>query len=433
MHHHQSIIFRREYQQLKDILQRSTELLAPLGSYNGADMKWRLYNKKVIDFGAVQKESDIIKYQGRGHDLVGFDEITHFSENQFRWLIAWNRSTRPNQRVRVVCTGNPPTDAMGDWVIKYWGPWLDPIHPNPAALGELRWYSSDSLSGADIERPNGEPFDQLNELTGEIETVEPVSRTFIRSWLRDNPYLAKTKYMARLQALQEPLRSKMLLGDFSAGRVDDSSQVVPTAWVLAAQQRWTEERPGWLEALGVDVARGGQDKTVISPRSGGWMGHQMVIPGTNTPDGSAVLRHIINAIPTGHFPGIQIDGIGVGASVVDLAKLHPNLNVISMISSNRSNARDKSGYQRFSNKRAEWWWKFREMLDPESEDEPVALPPDRELLADLTAPRWNTGLGGIQIESKDDIRQRIKRSTDKGDSCVYAYALPTLPPMLRLI
>ena len=58
--------------------------------------------------------------------------LTQFTETQFRYLIAWNRSVDSNQRCRVVCTGNPPTEAEGQWVIDYWGPWLDEHHPNPA-------------------------------------------------------------------------------------------------------------------------------------------------------------------------------------------------------------------------------------------------------------------------------------------------------------
>lgn len=431
MHHHRSIIFRREYQQLKGLRDRAVELLGNLGSFNGADDIWRLNNGKRIEFGAVQKEADIRKHQGRAHDGTFFDEITHFSQDQFRFLIGWNRTTIPGQRVRVVCTGNPPTDAGGDWVLVFWGPWLDPLHPNPAASGEIRWYAT--LDGKDVERPNGEPFEQKNERTGDPEMITPISRTFIRAWINDNPYLMKSGYLATLQALQEPLRSKLLLGDFSFGREDDSAQVIPTAWVLAAQSRWTEERPGWLDAIGVDVARGGKDKTVLSLRAGGWMGRQLVYPGTNTPEGSVVMRHILNAIPSGHAPTIQIDAIGVGAAVVDLAKLHPDLNMQPLISSNRSNARDKAGYMRFSNKRAEWWWKFRELLDPTSTDEPIALPPDRELLADLTAPHWEHTIAGVKIETKDNIRDRIGRSTDKGDSCIYCFAIPTPPPTVRLI
>ena len=65
---------------------------------------------------------------------VFFDEIGHFLESQFRFLIGWMRTSTPGERCRVVATGNPPTSAEGEWIIQYWGPWLDPQHPYPAFL-----------------------------------------------------------------------------------------------------------------------------------------------------------------------------------------------------------------------------------------------------------------------------------------------------------
>ncbi len=56
----------------------------------------------------------------------------------------------------------------------------------------------------------------------------------------------------------------------------------------------------------------------------------------------------------------------------------------------------------------------------------MALPDDRELLVDLTAPRWELRAGGIVIESKEHIMERIGRSPDAGDAVVLAH-LP--PPM----
>ncbi len=82
---------------------------------------------------------------------------------------------------------------------------------------------------------------------------------------------------------------------------------------------------------------------------------------------------------------------------------------------------DRAKVLNFYNKRAEWWWRLREYLDPESGMD-IALPPDRELLADLTAPRWELTPRGIKIELKDEIKKRIGRSPDKGDSLAYAFA-----------
>ena len=65
------------------------------------------------------------------------------------------------------------------------------------------------------------------------------------------------------------------------------------------------------------------------------------------------------------------------------------------------------------------WWRLREILEPGS-GRNLVLPDDRELLGDLCAPRYKETTQGIQIESKDDIRKRLGRSTDCGDALVMA-------------
>ena len=73
----------------------------------------------------------------------------------------------------------------------------------------------------------------------------------------------------------------------------------------------------------------------------------------------------------------------------------------------------------FKNKRAETYWRIREALDP-TNPEPLALPPDPELLGDLCAVRYKVvPMGqeaGIQMNSKDEIKELLGRSPDKGDA-----------------
>lgn len=433
--HRTSIIFRREFKQLEGLRERAEQLYRPFGSFNGQRELWRINIAGVakrIEFGACQLAGDEEGYQGRAHDLKAFDELVHFSEAQFRYLIGWNRSSVPGQRSRVVAASNPPMNAEGYWIINYWAPWLDPKHPNPAKQGELRWF-------AQIPGRNGKLEDQEVEdptpikIEGEKDLVVPQSRTFIRAFVQDNPVYMESGYLRTLQALPEPLRSRMLHGDFGMGHEDHPKQVIPTAWILAAQSRWQETRDplARLDTLGVDVARGGKDKTVITPRYGVWFGDPQVYPGDETPDGWEGLQRVLMAIPTGERPNINIDIIGVGAAVFDLARGH-GLKVFAMDSRNTSYARDASGQWGFANKRAEWWWLLRESLDPLTGDD-LALPSDRELLADLTAPRWLVKPRGIQVETKEDLIDRIGRSPDRGDSLVLAHASSTMPLQTHLI
>jgi len=124
--HKKAIIFRREYPQIKGLVDEVRRQIRTRAGYNAQNKLWRLPNGNQLEFGSVQHEYDKEKYQGRAHDLKGFDEITHFTESQYRFLIAWNRTTAPGQRCRVVATGNPPISVEGAWVIKYWGPVAGP-------------------------------------------------------------------------------------------------------------------------------------------------------------------------------------------------------------------------------------------------------------------------------------------------------------------
>ena len=64
---------------------------------------------------------------------------------------------------------------------------------------------------------------------------------------------------------------------------------------------------------------------------------------------------------------------------------------------------------------------MREALDPSNERK-LALPPDRELLAELCAPRWVPQTNGVKVEGKEDIKKRLGRSIDKADAVVLAAA-----------
>jgi hypothetical protein len=406
--HQRSIIFRRVGTELQAIIDRMTEILGNADGYNSQKNIWKLPNRQV-EFGAVPVLGDEKKWQGRPHDLKIFDEITSFLESQFRFLITWMRTTNAGQRCRVICTGNPPVDSQGEWVIRFWGPWLDKDHPNPARPGELRWFAV--LDGKDVEVESGAPF------LHEGKQISPKSRTFIPSRIQDNPFLMETGYEATLQALPEPLRSQMLDGNFSAGKDENPFQVIPSKWVQAAQDRWTEQgKTEPMSSVGEDVARGGRAETVISRRHGSWYDKLLCYPGTATPDGPSAAALAMSAVRDG--APIHVDVIGCGTSPYDHLN-QAGVHVVAVNGAAASYGTDKSGKLRFYNLRAELWWKVRESLDPTAPD-PVALPPGQDVRADLCAPTWSLRSGKILIESKEDLMKRIGRSPDKGDAIVYA-------------
>lgn len=437
LQHKRTILFRREFAQLSAIIDRSREIYSHRGKYNGKGYWWLDKFQRKVEFGSCQHIGDENKYQGQPHDLILFDELPHFAEIQFRTIMGWLRSADPKQRTRVICAGNPPLQPEEEWVVQYFSPWLDPQHPNPAAPAELRFFAM--VKGKEVEVADKRPFvivegemvyDFNPALFRPIQIIKPLSRTFIPATLEDNPYYMQSGYVDQLASLPEPLRSKLLYGDFKAGKEDSAWQVIPSAWVLAAQERWKAKvaagfKPSTpLTALGIDVARGGKDKTIITPRWDNFYGEQERHAGSSTPDGGAVAGlAIMSRDKNGGNAStrLNIDVIGVGTSPYDMLKTLHGSQTHPMNGAESTEARDKSGVLSFFNARAQWYWQFREALDPASGQD-ICLPPSRTLYVDLCAPRWKLTARGIQIESKDDIIKRINRSPDEGDSCVYASA-----------
>lgn len=424
--HRKTMIMRREGTQLTGIVDRLTELLGTrdgFASRDGGGGVWRLKGRQV-EFGSAPNLGDETRYQGRPHDLLVFDEATNFLESQVRFLMGWVRTTVSGQKCQCLMTFNPPVDAEGRWVMSYFAPWLDDKHPAKARAGELRWFAT--LQGADVPVPderqfvlNGEDrvydFDPAAHKAADI--ITPQSRTFIPSRVSDNPYLTGTGYMATLQALPEPLRSQMLKGDFMAGVEDDPWQVIPTLWVDQAMARWQPRiNKGPMDSMGVDVARGGKDETIIFKRHGVWFDEPLVFAGTATPDGPTLMAHVL-AARRDRAP-VHIDIVGWGSSPYDFLVAN-DIQTIGLNGAERSGLRTAEDTMTLVNKRAELWWRMREALDPKVQ-EPIALPPDNKLRADLCAPLWKLTTAGIMVELKEDIIKRIGRSPDRGDAACMA-------------
>lgn len=415
-----SILFRREGVQLVGIIERLTKMLPEgrrgFSQNSGNGGIWRLPQGRILELGSVKEPEDWMKYQGRPHDAKLFDEICHFTELQFRQLIGWLRTDNPKVRQRVIAAGNPPTNSDGEWVIRFWAPWLDPEHPNPAKPGELRWFVTDE-DGHDLEVSNNSPV----RIKGKL--VKPKSRTFIPSSVHDNLFLSTTGYADTLMALPEPLRSMMAEGNFNAGRTDDVWQLIPTAWVEAAMRRWApREVKGPMTRMGYDVARGGIDNSVAARRHGSWFDELTAAPGAITHDGPSGAGFIVPLLRDGAV--VCVDAIGVGTSVYDSLKAL-NLSVEPVVGSEGSTGMDKSGRLRFKNRRAEMYWRLREALDPTNPD-PIALPPDKELKTELLAHRFKVvQMGqkeaGIQVREKDEIREAIGRSPDRADAVALTF------------
>ena len=413
--HQRSLIMRREYSGLDRLIEDALTIHGSRSGFKGTPQPSLNTGKGIINFRAAQYAGDEQKTMGQGRDLLALDEATQFTEDQVRFLMGWVRSEDPNQRCRTVLATNPPLAAEGLWVNRMFAPWLDDRYHNPATPGELRWVISDE-EGKDVwvDGPDDE-----REVHGKL--IRPTSRTYIPASTKDNPYYVDSDYERQLDALPEPYRS-LLMGGFKTQFRDADNQVIPTAWVKAAQQRWKAD--GWKEyqmsAMAIDPAGGGPDSAILAWRHGGWYAKLVQLKGEDTRDGSAMASAVV-ARRRADVPVIVDMGGGYGTDVT--SRLRENgITCQPFNGANKSTAIGKDQV-RFVNARAEAWWKFRDELNPDQEGgSQIALPDDPEILADLTAPTFEVKTSGIQIESKEQIKKRLGRSPDKGDAVVMCLA-----------
>jgi hypothetical protein len=208
--HQRSVLFRRGYGDLLGVEQRLIEIIGSREGYNGTEMVLRRPGC-LIEFGALERPGSEFKWQGRSHDFIGFDEGAQLDERKVRFVMGWRRSTDEQQRCRVVIASNPPIGGEGEWLLTWFAPWLDPTFPCPAAPGELRWRctrADGTFAWVDGRGPHAIDCGNLLAL----------SCTFIPARLSDNRFLRARDYETQMMGLPEPLRSKLLNGDFLAGR-----------------------------------------------------------------------------------------------------------------------------------------------------------------------------------------------------------------------
>ena len=174
----------------------------------GNKLTWEFSTGAKIQFSHLQYAGDVHAHQGRQYAFIGFDELTHFEEAQFWYLVSRNRTTcgiRPY--IRATTNPVPASDKTGGWVRRFIDWWIDRDgYVIPERSGVVRWFV----------RSDGEIVwaDTREELEEKYPHLVPLSFTFISAQLSDNKILeAKDPdYRAKLMAL--PLVERMrLIGD----------------------------------------------------------------------------------------------------------------------------------------------------------------------------------------------------------------------------
>jgi phage terminase large subunit len=206
-----------------------------------------------------------------------------------------------------------------------------------------------------------------------------------------------------------PLWVSRVLGDFPA---TGDNVLIPLSWVERSMKRWAEYPEGTPTIGGMDIARFGSDRSCIATRKG----HKiMKLKVFNKQDLMVLTGALVNEIREGGLVRAYVDEPGMGGAIIDRAKeLGLSKTVIGVNTGDPA-----TDTERFLNIRAELWWMIREHLNPDetANKEPLILPPDEDLKADLVAPKYKfTSKGQIQVESKDDMKKRGLRSTDLADA-----------------
>jgi len=230
------------------------------------------------------------------------------------------------------------------------------------------------------------------------------------------PYLITPDWVARRRKRwgpASPMYQSRVLAQFPEQGRDT---LIPLGWIEAAQQRTLE--PGEPHELGVDVARYGDDKTVVYERRGGVIRLKAITEKSSIAETEGLVRRILREDGA---RTVKVDVIGLGAGVVDALIAEPELGVqASPVSVSDGASGSTADDLQFLNKKAELYWALRERfrdgeidLDPEDED----------LAADLSNMRYKINRKGLLvIEPKDEMKKRLGRSPDFADAVMLAFA-----------
>lgn len=173
---------------------------------------WKFPSGAKISFRQIARDSDVYDWQGTEICCIEFDELTHFSEFQFFYMLSRNRSMCGiSPYVRAGC--NPDADS---WVAKFIEWWIDPDtgYPIKERSGAIRWMlrRDEVVYWADTKEELWERFD----LVTEEQRSYPKSVAFVPSTIYDNQILLKTDpgYMANLEAQSIVERERLLYGNW---------------------------------------------------------------------------------------------------------------------------------------------------------------------------------------------------------------------------
>ncbi len=244
--HYKGLILRKTFPQLAELIDKTLSYYPrafPKARYNASSHCWRFPSGAKILFGAMQHTKDRVKYQGQAYDFIAFDELTHFTFDEYSYLFSRNRPNGAGTRVYIRATANPGGVGHG-WVKERFITAAPPMQPICEAVS---WREPDGTEQKRVQK-----------------------RIFVPSSVFDNPALLQNDpaYVQRLASMPEAERKALLYGDWDSfsGQVftewrNDSSHYadrrnthviapfrIPRDWAVWCGLDWGYSRPfsvGW--------------------------------------------------------------------------------------------------------------------------------------------------------------------------------------------
>lgn len=249
--HYKGLILRKTYPQLQELIDKTLRYYPqayPKARYNGSSHTWTFPSGAKVIFGSLQYAKDRIKYQGQAYDYIAFDELTHFTWEEYSYLFSRNRPNGPGTRVYIRSTANPGGIGHG-WVKERFITAAPPMTP---VRETVTW-----------TRPDG------------VSEERTQARIFVPSTVFDNKALLDNdpQYIQRLASMPDAERRALLYGDwdtfsgqvFTEWRNDPEHYrdrvnthviepfLIPPEWTIWCGLDWGYSRPfsvGWYAVDG---------------------------------------------------------------------------------------------------------------------------------------------------------------------------------------
>jgi phage terminase large subunit len=236
-----------------------------------------------------------------------------------------------------------------------------------------------------------------------------------RDWVED---------MREQWGVESPLYQVHVLGNFPT---QSENAVIGLGLVEAAKQRYAPDGAAPPDVFGVDVARFGDDDSVIQPLAGL---HAYPAVSLRSMDGPTVAGHVMDLVERmARGPvRVNVDVIGVGASVFDQLNISERAKRLN-ITVNGINVAERATADGYSKLRDQLWFALRDWFK-----EGGQLHPDSHLEGELVAPLYTFDTQGrAKVESKDDMKKRLGRSPDRADALALAVYEPPSGPLGGII